>query len=613
MPVSSETVTAVGSGLVFQNTYEPGVTDGYRAAVLTAETYLQSHISNSVTIQVDWVFDAVDKDFAATNSFSAGVVGYSALKAALSAHASSSDDLLSVAGLPTLDPSGGARFIIPVAQAHALGFLTAPVDFDVQVTLGSGDVWSFGDDAVAAIVHELSEGAFGRVGSLGKGAGAPHWAPMDLFRFSLAGVRDYTGGADGIATYFGVDGAHVVPDLQFHNSVDPTGVSDHQDLADWDNTFDDAFGPGGGGSFNHVSNTDLQILDVLGWDLRTPDAPFTAGDDFASDPTDTSHPFGQLSLGVTAHGVLQGAGDRDVFAVAVGPGNYLISETGATGGGGTLSNPFLRVYDSADGVLVRQADDIIPGQNLDSRLVIHIGTATTLYVSAGSHLDAGSGSYSIDILQGAAASTTGNDMLFGDIGGSTITAGAGDDTVVGRDSQNYLRGEDGNDSIQGGAAFDDINGNVGNDTIHGGEGDDWVVGGKNDDVLFGDDGNDIVYGNLGNDTCVGGWGNDLIRGGQGDDSLSGGEGDDWLSGDRGNDTITGGAGADTFHTFNGAGLDVVTDFNSAEGDRVQLDPGTTFTLRQAGADTIIDLGAGDEMILRNVQLSTLPPGWIFGA
>ena len=54
------------------------------------------------------------------------------------------------------------------------------------------------------------------------------------------------------------------------------------------------------------------------------------------------------------------------------------------------------------------------------------------------------------------------------------------------------------------------------------------------------------------------------------------------------------------------------DFNSAEGDRVVLDPGVTYTLHQEGADTVLDAGAGNEMILVGVQLSALPAGWIVG-
>ncbi|HEY8003687.1 MAG TPA: M10 family metallopeptidase C-terminal domain-containing protein [Phenylobacterium sp.] len=204
-----------------------------------------------------------------------------------------------------------------------------------------------------------------------------------------------------------------------------------------------------------------------------------------------------------------------------------------------------------------------------------------------------------------------NNDIVGGAGNDTVMAGAGNDTIDGGAGVNYLRGEDGNDSINGGSGFDDINGNMGADTLHGNAGDDWVVGGKDDDIQFGDAGNDVVWGNLGNDTLDGGDGNDQVRGGQGDDVVNGGAGDDYVSGDRGNDTITGGTGADTFHGSQDAGIDKVMDFHLSEGDRVMLDPGTTYTLSQVGSDTVIDMGGGNEMILVGVQLSTLTPGWIF--
>jgi Ca2+-binding RTX toxin-like protein len=218
---------------------------------------------------------------------------------------------------------------------------------------------------------------------------------------------------------------------------------------------------------------------------------------------------------------------------------------------------------------------------------------------------------SADYLRGG----EGDDRLSGGAGSDDLGGGAGDDTINGNygwevDRQNYLRGDEGNDSITGGAAFDDINGNQGNDTVHGVAGDDWAVGGKDDDLLFGDAGNDVVYGNLGNDTGDGGAGNDTVRGGQGEDSLSGGPGDDWLSGDLGDDTISGGAGADIFHSFGDAGLDRVTDFNRAEGDRVQFDPGTTYTVSQAGADVVINLSGAAQMVLLGVSMASLGDGWI---
>ena len=118
---------------------------------------------------------------------------------------------------------------------------------------------------------------------------------------------------------------------------------------------------------------------------------------------------------------------------------------------------------------------------------------------------------------------------------------------------------------------------------------------------------------MGSDTVFGGAGNDIIRGGQGSDLVQGGAGDDWLSGDRGDDVVTGGAGADVFHTFGDNGTDVVTDFNYAEGDRVQVDPGTSYTFKQDGDNVDIQMVGGGVMVLQHVQLSMLGSDWIFAA
>ncbi|MCW5760580.1 MAG: right-handed parallel beta-helix repeat-containing protein, partial [Phenylobacterium sp.] len=193
---------------------------------------------------------------------------------------------------------------------------------------------------------------------------------------------------------------------------------------------------------------------------------------------------------------------------------------------------------------------------------------------------------------------------------SAITGGAEDDVLRGSATGSVIRGGEGDDVLRGSANFDDINGNQGDDTASGGAGDDWVVGGKGDDRLSGDAGDDLVYGNLGADTCEGGAGNDTLRGGQQDDVLIGGAGDDYLSGDRDDDTMTGGAGADTFHSFGEAGIDLITDFDFAEGDRLVLDAGTTYWVAQSGADTIVGMIGGGQVILAGVAASSLGEGWI---
>ncbi|MGA0606537.1 family 16 glycosylhydrolase [Phenylobacterium sp. VNQ135] len=206
----------------------------------------------------------------------------------------------------------------------------------------------------------------------------------------------------------------------------------------------------------------------------------------------------------------------------------------------------------------------------------------------------------------------GGQALEGTVGGDTLMGGAGGDSMNGGAGQDFMRGGGGNDVMSGGDAFDDMHGNLGDDVMAGNDGGDWVVGGQGSDRLYGDEGDDVVLGNLGDDVVDGGAGADVVRGGQGDDQLFGWGGDDWLSGDRGSDTISGGSGADTFHSFSEAGVDVVTDFNFAEGDRVSLLAGTQYSYAQVGADVVIDMGAGASLTLQNVQLSGLGEGWIVG-
>jgi Mg-chelatase subunit ChlD len=78
----------------------------------------------------------------------------------------------------------------------------------------------------------------------------------------------------------------------------------------------------------------------------------------------------------------------------------------------------------------------------------------------------------------------------------------------------------------------------------------------------------------GSDSLLGGNGDDILFGQGGNDLLNGGNGNDLLIGGKGNDTLIGGAGADTFAwkagDTNSGGFDVIKDFNSSEGDKLDL-------------------------------------------
>ncbi|HEY0650926.1 alginate O-acetyltransferase AlgX-related protein [Phenylobacterium sp.] len=129
------------------------------------------------------------------------------------------------------------------------------------------------------------------------------------------------------------------------------------------------------------------------------------------------------------------------------------------------------------------------------------------------------------------------------------------------------------------------------------------------DRLQGGPDGEVIAARGGDDVVDGGGGGDTIRGGRGADRVLGGRGADWLSGDRDDDIVTGGPGADVFHSSADAGLDEITDFSAAEGDRVQLDAGTRRTIRQEGPDVVVQMAQG-RVVLRGVNLTDLPPGWI---
>ena len=280
-----------------------------------------------------------------------------------------------------------------------------------------------------------------------------------------------------------------------------------------------------------------------------------------------------------------------------GIGNILAGNGGADFLDGGAGSDSLLGGSGADVVLGGAGNDLVDGGTQNDSLYGEAGRDTLLGNMGSDYVDGGDG----DDLLGEDSSSSGNDTYWGDLGNDTIVESLG---------SNLLRGEEGNDLVFGGSGFDDIHGNQGNDTAYGNDGDDWVVGGRDNDLLFGDAGFDIVYGNMGNDTVDGGAGNDWVRGGQGDDTVMGGSGDDWIWGDRGNDTISGGAGADLFHAASGAGIDRITDFSFAAGDRLKLEGNPSRTIAQAGADVVVDMGNGDQVILVGVSLASLGAGWI---
>ena len=163
-----------------------------------------------------------------------------------------------------------------------------------------------------------------------------------------------------------------------------------------------------------------------------------------------------------------------------------------------------------------------------------------------------------------------------------LIGSAFNDTLIGNKANNFIYGGEGEDVIDGGA---------GNNYLAGGAGNDKYIIENNGDTIIElmDNGEDFVFSsaqsheldsNVENlilmNNAVSGIGNTLdntIVSNNLDNILKGGLGDDILVSESGNDILTGGLGADTF-VFNDLldnAFGTIVDFNTDQGDSIQLD------------------------------------------
>ncbi|MFT8246903.1 SdrD B-like domain-containing protein, partial [Roseomonas sp. BN140053] len=192
--------------------------------------------------------------------------------------------------------------------------------------------------------------------------------------------------------------------------------------------------------------------------------------------------------------------------------------------------------------------------------------------------------------------TAGPEVLHGNGGDDSLNGLGGNDTFFGEAGRDSLNGHEGDDYLDGGAGDDNVQGQVGNDTLLGGTGNDIGEGGDGNDVLLSGPGDDNMQGESGDDSLFGGAGADLLTGNAGDDLVAGGTGNDTLQGADGNDIVIGGRdggtmslgadghitnivtgdmlegnnGADAFVWQAGDGVDLLMDFNPAEGDTLTI-------------------------------------------
>ena len=181
-----------------------------------------------------------------------------------------------------------------------------------------------------------------------------------------------------------------------------------------------------------------------------------------------------------------------------------------------------------------------------------------------------------------AADMTGNFVMgAAAVGATTITGGAGDDTILGEDLASTLTGGSGTDSITGGSA---------NDTI---------LGGAGDDTLISSGGTDSISGEAGDDTFE-----MAVAQFNAADTLAGGDGTDSIE-------LDGGAVVDTAFT-NVTSVEVLTsdaDAMSVTLGALAADAGIrTITLAGVGTDDSVTLSAEFDAASVTVNLNDLNSG-----
>jgi Ca2+-binding RTX toxin-like protein len=215
--------------------------------------------------------------------------------------------------------------------------------------------------------------------------------------------------------------------------------------------------------------------------------------------------------------------------------------------------------------------DITTGIGDDT--LIQLGRINNTFIT-GSGSDTINAGLGIDVVEGGSSDLNNNDLLIVDYSVEDIGTGISTTTDGFGKGRLYRRSLDDRDLLDevtfSGIERFNINGTSQGDQIEGSIGSDVLTGNAGDDFLTGNRGNDFLSGGDGNDRLVGVYDannrNNLVLAN--------------FPGAGEVDTLTGGAGADTFVVGSrsqpfyvgqgGTDAAIITDFNAAEGDILEL-------------------------------------------
>jgi autotransporter passenger strand-loop-strand repeat protein len=351
---------------------------GFKAAINYVVGLLDAAFTNKVTINLKIGWGEVDgsaldaDDLGENFEAAAPAYTYSTVTNALIAGAISPAQQMADATLPASDPTNGGVFDIGSADAKALGLIAANAPAtDGWVGFSSAVNWSFSPtaaptggayDFIGSAMHEITE-VMGRDSLLGTGYHYAHgFSIMDMFRYSAPGVRELAPGLVHSTGYFSIDNG--VTNLGNWNNHVATG-----DLGDWGSGFGAGGGPGpnGNDSFNNesdpnvlnrLSESDLTLMNVIGWDTAAPANEIINGEIYFVAAGQTVNDLvvltgGTLDVrGISNAATLDG-GSAEIFqggvanGIVINAGTELTVDPGGTENGAIIAGGYLDLESGA--------------------------------------------------------------------------------------------------------------------------------------------------------------------------------------------------------------------------------------------------------------------------
>jgi hypothetical protein len=264
-----------GNAMSFNISYDSS-TSSAPAAFFTAFSdairFYQSEYTDPITINIHVGWGEINGaslapgDLGQSLTNQQGFYSYSQMNTALTNDATAASDSAAIVNLPAIDPYGGTKFVMSNAEAKALGLLAGNASgIDGYVGFFTAATYTFDPnnrtvagayDFIGLAEHEISE-VMGRYGLGQNGASSGRYSPIDLFRFTSAGVLDLT---PENGDYFSIDNGNTAI-----NTYNGTGGGD---LSDWaGNTLDSYNESLTLGKELDVTPGDVALMDVIGYDL----------------------------------------------------------------------------------------------------------------------------------------------------------------------------------------------------------------------------------------------------------------------------------------------------------------------------------------------------------